>query len=104
MSKVIDPILLEDFRTVAEIAATMAGFAAIVGAIERTRGSGVSIVRTSTFFALLFCTLPLIILALLPSWLHNVLDFRTLGLAFLFRWMARGSGISSYPVFPDWNH
>ena len=71
---VIDPGLLEDFRTIAEVAVTIAGFAAIAGVIERTRGQDVSAAKTSALISLLGGTLPVLILALLPAWLSRGFD------------------------------
>lgn len=70
----IEASLVQDFRQMAEIAATMAGFAAVVGAIDRRGPSGQSAVQASTLVILLSATLPVIVLALLPNWLTHTFD------------------------------
>ena len=62
----VDALILEGFGQIAEIAATMAGFAAVAGVIERNRDE-VSAYRASSYVVLLATTIPLMILALLPA-------------------------------------
>ena len=69
----VDPVILEDFGQIAEIAATMAGFAAVAGVIERSRAE-VSAYRASNYLVLLATTIPLMVLALLPAWFVHLLS------------------------------
>jgi hypothetical protein len=71
----IDPTLLEDFGQIAEIAATMAGFAAVAGVIEHaSRGAISQRLRNSSVASLLATTVTCLILALLPTWRQRVFE------------------------------
>lgn len=67
----IDPSVVEDFRNIAEIGITIAGFAAIVSVVQRAEDAEIEAVRRSALVSLLGATLPLVLLALLPVWLRH---------------------------------
>ena len=69
----IESALLEDFGQIAEIAATMAGFAAVAGVIQRAGGDEAATrVKVWAAGSLLATTVACLVLALLPTWLQRV--------------------------------